>query len=173
VLSAQVGALTAEAVELHVQAQHGDVRRNHAREQRRDDPDPEDPTGDPLPALDDTRSRSQRGGGLLGPGGGPGSHQWPCRSHWWMPGSGAPSRPPGRSIEKAEGSAASRAPSSSLTAIRNAWKTRLAGWPSPKRAGAGIAALIVSTRSPVRSNGSSFLRRTIAFAICREYRSSP
>ena len=37
---------------------------------------------------------------------------------------------------------ASSEPSSSLTAIRSAWKTRFAGWPSPKRAGAGIAALI-------------------------------
>ena len=63
------------------------------------------------------------------------------------------SRPPGRSISSAAGSARSSAPSSSLTSIRSAWKTRLAGWPSPKRAGAGIACLIVSTRSPVRSNG--------------------
>ena len=83
------------------------------------------------------------------------------------------SRPPGRSIAKADGSAASSEPSSSLTAIRRAWNTRFAGCPSPKRAGAGIAALIVSTRSPVLSNGTSFLRRTIAFAICRAYRSSP
>ena len=83
------------------------------------------------------------------------------------------SRPPGRSIAKADGNAASREPSSSLTAMRNAWNTRLAGCPSPKRAGAGMAALIVSTRSPVRSNGCSFLRRAIAFAICRAYRSSP
>ena len=65
------------------------------------------------------------------------------------------SRPPGRSIRTAAGSAASSAPSSSLTAIRSAWKTRFAGWPSPKRAGVGIAVLIVSTSSPVRSNGRS------------------
>ena len=65
------------------------------------------------------------------------------------------------------GSAASSAPSSSFTAIRSAWKTRFAGWPSPKRAGAGIAALIVSTSSPVRSNGRSRRRRTIARAIWR------
>ena len=77
------------------------------------------------------------------------------------------SRPPGRSIEKAEGNAASSEPSSSFTAMRRAWKTRFAGCPSPNRAGAGIAALIVSTRSLVRSNGRSFRRRTIAFAICR------
>jgi hypothetical protein len=30
-----------------------------------------------------------------------------------------------------------------LTAMRRAWKTRFAGCPSPKRAGAGIAFLIV------------------------------
>ena len=77
------------------------------------------------------------------------------------------SLPPGRSIENAAGRAASSEPSSSLTAMRNAWKTRFAGCPSPKRAGAGIAALIVSTRSLVRSNGCSLRRRTIAFAICR------
>ena len=76
------------------------------------------------------------------------------------------SRPPGRSISSAAGSAASSEPSSSLTAMRSAWKTRFAGWPSPKRAGAGIAHLIVSTSSPVRSNGCSLRRRTIARAIC-------
>ena len=37
------------------------------------------------------------------------------------------SRPPGRNIEKAAGSAASSDPSSSLTAMRRAWKTRFAG----------------------------------------------
>ena len=37
------------------------------------------------------------------------------------------SLPPGRSIEKAAGRAASSDPSSSLTAIRKAWKTRFAG----------------------------------------------
>ena len=77
------------------------------------------------------------------------------------------SLPPGRSISSASGSACSSEPSSSLTAIRRAWKTRLAGCPSPKRAGAGIAALIVSTSSPVRSNGCSRRRRTIARAIGR------
>ena len=38
-----------------------------------------------------------------------------------------PSRPPGRSISTAAGSARSIAPSSSLTSIRSAWKTRFAG----------------------------------------------
>src|SRR5712691_1767115 len=237
VLSAQVGAFTAKAVELHVQAQHGDIGRDHACKQSCDDPDPEDPAGDPVLALRDarsrSRSRSQRGGCLLGPGGGgPGCHDYvftPTRSradddlgfaavsaplgrtalreverssgvfpHTQTGKSGGhsqprsrsrmkrltirssrewklitASRPPGRSIEKADGRAVSRAPSSSLTAMRSAWNTRLAGCPSPKRAGAGIAALIVSTRSPVLSKGCSFLRRTIAFAIGRAYRSSP
>ena len=63
------------------------------------------------------------------------------------------SRPPGRSISSAAGSAASSWPSSSFTAIRSAWKTRFAGWPSPNRAGVGIASLITSTSSPVRVNG--------------------
>src|SRR3989454_4056629 len=83
------------------------------------------------------------------------------------------SLPPGRSMEKAEGSAASSDPSSSLTAMRKAWNTRFAGCPSPNLAGAGMAVLIVSTRSLVRSKGCSFRRRTIAFAIWRAYRSSP
>ena len=46
---------------------------------------------------------------------------------------------------------ASRLPSSSFTAIRSAWKTRLAGWPPAKRAGVGMADVrTTSTRSPVR-----------------------
>ena len=54
----------------------------------------------------------------------------------------AASTPPSRSRSHASGSAASSWPSSSLTAIRSAWKTRLAGCPPAKRAGAGIAELI-------------------------------
>ena len=76
------------------------------------------------------------------------------------------SRPPGRSISSAAGSAASSERSSSFTAMRSAWKTRFAGCPSPNRAGAGIEHLIVSTSSLVRSNGCSLRRRTIARAIC-------
>ena len=53
------------------------------------------------------------------------------------------SRPPGRSIEKAEGNAASSEPSSSFTAMRRAWKTRFAGCPSPNRAGAGIVLSVI------------------------------
>ena len=55
--------------------------------------------------------------------------------------------------------------SSSLTAIRIAWKERLAGWPPAKRAGAGIADLIASTSSCVVSIGVCARRRTIARAI--------
>src|SRR3954452_6912030 len=80
------------------------------------------------------------------------------------------SRPPGRSSSSAAGSANPRDSSSSFTAMRSAWKTRFAGCPSPKRAGAGIELLITSTSSPVRSNGRW---RTIARAICLAYRSSP
>ena len=77
-------------------------------------------------------------------------------------------RPPGRRIVQAGGSARSSDSSSSLTAIRMAWKTRLAGWPPPKRAGTGSADLIVSTSSCVVSIGAVDRRRTIARAICRE-----
>ena len=62
--------------------------------------------------------------------------------------------PPGRSIASAAASVASSWPSSSSTVIRRAWKTRFAGCPSPKRAGVGIAILIVSTSSPVRVKGA-------------------
>ena len=62
-------------------------------------------------------------------------------------------RPSARRICQASGSAASSWASSSLTAIRIAWKVRLAGWPPAKRAGAGIAALIASTSSKVVSSG--------------------
>ncbi len=45
-----------------------------------------------------------------------------------------PMRPPGRSAAQASGSARSSCSSSSLTAIRSAWKLRLAGWPPANRA---------------------------------------
>ena len=59
-----------------------------------------------------------------------------------------------RSSSHAAGSAASSWPSSSLTAMRMAWKTRLAGWPPAKRAGAGIASVTTSTSSLVVSSGA-------------------
>ena len=83
------------------------------------------------------------------------------------------STPPSRSSPQASGSARSSWPSSSLTAIRSAWKERLAGWPPAKRAGAGIAELIVSTSSSVVSIGACSRRRTIARAIAPAWRSSP
>jgi hypothetical protein len=82
-------------------------------------------------------------------------------------------RPPGRSSSHAAGRARSSEPSSSFTTIRIAWKTRFAGWPPPKRAGAGTADLMVSASSPVVSNGELSRRFTIARAIAREKRSSP
>ena len=57
----------------------------------------------------------------------------------------AANRPPGRRIVQAGGSARSSDSSSSFTAMRIAWNTRLAGCPPAKRAGAGSADLIVST----------------------------
>ena len=60
-----------------------------------------------------------------------------------------------------------------VTEVRHEGAGLFAGCPSPNRAGAGIAALIVSTSSPVRSNGCSRRRRTIDRAICFAYRSSP
>ena len=54
-----------------------------------------------------------------------------------------------RGRSHASGSASSSWVSSPLTAIRIAWKVRLAGWPPAKRAGAGIAAVIASLSSKV------------------------
>ena len=75
------------------------------------------------------------------------------------------SLPPGRSISNAAGSPTSSDSSSWFTSIRRAWKTRFAGWPSPKRAGAGIDALTTSTSCPVRTIGSSARRLAIPRAI--------
>ena len=58
-------------------------------------------------------------------------------------------RPPIFVTLQASGSASSSWVSSPLTAIRMAWKVRLAGWPPAKRAGAGIAAAIASLSSKV------------------------
>ena len=71
-------------------------------------------------------------------------------------------RPPSGSMPQAVGSASSSESSSPLTAIRIAWKLRLAGWPPPKRAEAGIPALIASTSSEVVESGR---RRLISRAI--------
>ncbi len=70
-----------------------------------------------------------------------------------------------RSSPQASGSAWSSCPSSSLTAIRIAWKVRLAGCPPAKRAGAGIAWQMVSTSSWVLRSGATSRRLPIARAI--------
>ena len=67
----------------------------------------------------------------------------------------------------ASGSAASSWPSSSLTAMRSAWKVRLAGWPPAKRAGVGIADEMTSTSSIVEVICLRARVRTIARAIWR------
>ncbi len=87
----------------------------------------------------------------------------------------AASRPPSRSTSHASGSARSSESSSEFTAMRIAWKTRLAGLPPPKlrRTAAGSAASIAATSSPVVVIGSRSRRRTISRAIRFEFGSSP
>ena len=79
-------------------------------------------------------------------------------------------RPPSVRIAQASGRARSSASSSPLTAIRIAWKVRLAGWPRPKRSDGGIAALIALTSWAVVSIGR---RLVISRAIEPARRSSP
>jgi hypothetical protein len=76
-------------------------------------------------------------------------------------------RPPGVSRSSAASSPSRSDWSSSLVAMRSAWKTRLAGWPWPNRAGVGMAERISSTRSALRSIGRAARRRTMARAIWR------
>src|SRR4051794_17052455 len=71
-------------------------------------------------------------------------------------------RPSEARSAQASGSARSSWSSSPLTAMRMAWKVRLAGWPPAKRAGAGTERLMTSTSSCVVSSGRL---RTIARAI--------
>ena len=80
------------------------------------------------------------------------------------------------SSSQASGSAASSESSSPLTAIRIAWKVRLAGWPRPKRAAGGIAGLdrldqlggrlerAAARRSRGRSSRRGAPRRSVADA---------
>ena len=77
-------------------------------------------------------------------------------------------RPPVSSNSNPSIKAFSRFASSSFTAIRSAWKTRVAGCIFPRRAGAGTALETISASSPVLCMGVSFLRRVIAAAIRRE-----
>ena len=64
-------------------------------------------------------------------------------------------------------------PSSSLTAMRMAWKVRLAGCCFSRRAAGGMAPLTTSTSSSVVSMGRLSLARTMAPATAGAYRSSP
>src|SRR5205823_11985017 len=75
VLRPQVGPFAAEVVELHVQAQDGDVRRDHACEESRDNRDPEDPAGDTALAPNSAGSRARRNrNSFLSSDGGPCGH---------------------------------------------------------------------------------------------------
>src|SRR5699024_11541130 len=67
----------------------------------------------------------------------------------------------------------SNTPSSSFTAMRSAWKTRLAGCPPVLLNLCGICDLIISVSSVVVSIGTSARLRSISLAIFLENFSSP
>ena len=75
------------------------------------------------------------------------------------------SRPPGFSKGIAFSIAFSTEASSSFTAMRMAWKLRLAGCCFSRSACAGIAERMMSTSSKVVAMGFSALRRQMAAAI--------
>ena len=80
-------------------------------------------------------------------------------------------RPPGEQQPERRPAAAARARSdSSLTAIRMAWKTRVAGWPRRRRAAAGTAACTTSASCAVVSIGRA---ATMAGRCRRASRPSP
>ena len=81
-----------------------------------------------------------------------------------------PSLPPAASRAGASSRAWRRAPGSSLTAMRRAWKVRVATWMRVDQARRGTARLTAATRSPVVASGR---RWTIARAIRRACGSSP
>src|SRR6185437_6183907 len=82
------------------------------------------------------------------------------------------SRPPGFSARSAAQSALCNCPSSSLTAMRSAWNTRVAGCVrSPGGAGATRATRPASCE--VETNGASVRSATMARAMRRAARSSP
>ena len=83
------------------------------------------------------------------------------------------SRPPGFSPSTAARSIGGRASSSPLTAMRMAWKLRLAGCCFSRRAAGGMADLMMSTSSRVVSTGRVSRARTMARAMAGAYRSSP
>jgi len=72
-------------------------------------------------------------------------------------------RPPADSSPRAAGSPAASSSDSALTAIRIAWKTRVAGWPR-RRPAAGTAASTTAASSAVVATGRA---ETIARAIRR------
>ena len=75
------------------------------------------------------------------------------------------SLPPGLSLSGAVSIICETADSSSLTAMRMAWKLRLAGCCFSRRAGAGMADLMTSTSSSVVSISFSCRRATMAAAM--------
>ena len=81
------------------------------------------------------------------------------------------SRPPTPSARSAASSASWSSPSSSLTAMRSAWKLRVAGWMSPGLA--GITRPIMSASCFVDVNGADARSKQMARAMRREARSSP
>ena len=83
------------------------------------------------------------------------------------------SRPPGFSRGMASSMAFATEFSSSFTAMRIAWKLRLAGCCFSRRAAGGMAERITSTSSRVVRMGAVSRLRTIAEAMAGAYRSSP
>ena len=75
------------------------------------------------------------------------------------------SRPPGFRPSTAARSMGGNASSSPLTAMRMAWKLRLAGCCFSRRAAGGMADLMMSTSSRVVSTGRVSRARTMARAM--------
>ena len=83
------------------------------------------------------------------------------------------SRPPGLRWSQAASSMGGRASSSPFTAMRMAWKLRLAGCCFSRSAWGGMAARISSTSSAVVSMGELSRAWQIFLAMAGAYRSSP
>ena len=84
-----------------------------------------------------------------------------------------PSLPPRSSRAGAASSASRSASGSSFTAMRSAWKVRVATWVRRDQAARGTPALTASTRSAVIVSGERRRRSTMRFAMRRAWRSSP
>ena len=82
------------------------------------------------------------------------------------------SAPPGASARSAAARPSASSPSSALTAMRIAWKLRVAGWIWPGF-GRGRQALTTSASRSVVSIGAVSRARTMARAMRRDARSSP